>query len=274
MKKILVKWLVVCGTAVVIMGVLGLRAREKERVLYDAQFFSPESNAHPALVAAAGQLNVTTSIDLNEASPESLRTLLEGNQASLDEVVALSHQPSRLPPPAPNFLTLPDLALIKKAVVLLEVRAELARREGRLADAVQAHWDRIRVAQAATRGGLLIHGVFLSSAQTHSMTQARRLMEGVNSEEFETLGREFRDLRESLETLNQFVVREELWARRHANPMARIVFRRNFQNSLANVTNGFAATEKIVSDLEAAFSDPSLPSAETKADDPESVESL
>ena len=274
MKSIYVRWLLVCGILVVVMGVLGFRAREKERVLYDAQFFAPENNAHPALIAAAAQLNVTTPIAMTEASVESLKTLLDGNQSSLDEVIALSHQPSRLPPPAPNFLTLPDLALIKKAVVLLEARAELARREGRPADAVQAHWDRIRVAQAATRGGLLIHGVFLSSAQTHSMTQAREMLEGVTSEEFETLGLEFRDLRAALEPLDQFVEREELWLRRHANPMARIVFRRNFQSSLANVTNAFTATEKIVSDLESAFRDPSQPSAETKDDAPESVESL
>lgn len=256
MKKIFIRWLLVGGLVVVTAGILGIRAREKDRALYEDQFFTLENNAHPALIAAASPLNVTTPISLSEASVDSLRALLDDNRSSLDEVIALSHQPSRLPPPPPNFLTLPDLAILKKAVVLLEIRAELAQREDRRADAVQAHWDRIRVAQAGTRGGLLIHGVFLSSVQTQSMTQAQLLLDEVTPEEHEALGQRFRDLRESIEPLHHFAEREELWLRRYANPMARIVFRRNFQSSLANVTNGFAATEKLVSDLETIFSNP------------------
>lgn len=143
---------------------------------------------------------------------------------------------------------------MKQALILMEARVELAKREGRIESVLQRSWERMRVARALTRGGLLIHGQFLASAETQSLELA---LEWLDRRE-QAFRPDLRaDMKSELEGFRDplvgFVERERAWMRRYAPPLARIVNARGFEQSLKRVTNTFAVNEALFSQVVGAL---------------------
>jgi len=172
----------------------------------------PNPNGYDDLIKAGEALQ---DVDYSALQGVELRTVLSNNAAALKLARSGLGRDSRVPleykPESPQFQ---DLRFVKGLAQAFVAEGRLAEAESRPADAVQSYLTAMRVGQASTRGGVIIHALVGIAVEALGLVRLEKLAPTLDAKTARELAAALEQIDSQREPVQVTLQQEHDWARR------------------------------------------------------------